>query len=209
MKDINYYSFKSKKPLTPFAPSWNYNFVKNNIKSKIDCYDFAQKILKWEPQILEKFSSHKNDGYTSLGKDSLTSKHSFYNIFEIKDNSINILIKEVLDLHDEFLQKLKLPLPNKIKLKGWANVLRQGEKIEPHLHSVNPDSYLSGHFTIQCKNTSTFYINPVNQINDPEKIEIKNQVGELTIFPTCLPHYTSIHEDKSERITLAFDIHVV
>ena len=87
--------------------------------------------------------------------------------------------------------------------------MRQGEKIEPHLHSVNPDSYLSGHFTIQCKNTSTFYINPVNQINDPEVIEIKNEVGELTIFPTCLPHYTSKHKDKSERITVAFDMHVV
>ena len=65
---------------------------------------------------------------------------------------------------------------------------------------------MSAHFTVQCENTSTFYINPVNQLNDPQLIEEKNEPGNLSIFPECVPHYTTEHLSDTPRITVAMDI---
>ena len=85
--------------------------------------------------------------------------------------------------------------------------MRKGEKIDPHIHDVGPHAYLGGHICIQCTDTFTGYINPVNQINEPETFKSKNEVGKITLFQNCIPHYTSVHEDdKKERITIAFDL---
>jgi hypothetical protein len=91
-------------------------------------------------------------------------------------------------------------------IRCWANVLRHGEEIKPHLHSVHEWSYLSGHVTVKCNDTRTVYINPINQINDPQIYAKENKVGELTIFQSNIPHYTTPHMHESERITIAFDL---
>ena len=36
--------------------------------------------------------------------------------------------------------------------------------------------------------------------------EAKNQAGMVILFPSCIPHYTNLHEGSHERITIAFDI---
>ena len=46
----------------------------------------------------------------------------------------------------------------------------------------------------------------MNQINDPETYKSKNEVGKITLFQNCIPHYTDIHQDEKERITIAFDL---
>ena len=38
------------------------------------------------------------------------------------------------------------------------------KKFKPHAHGFNPDIYLGGHFCVSCENTSTYYINSINQI---------------------------------------------
>mgnify|MGYP003153564127 CR=1 FL=1 len=59
---------------------------------------------------------------------------------------------------------------------------------------------------MQVQDTSTWYINPVNQLNDPELYESKNEVGKITLFQTCLPHYTDKQVSNTPRITIAFDL---
>jgi len=83
------------------------------------------------------------------------------------------------------------------------------DQIQPHIHSSHPDTYLGGHICVSCTNTSTYYINPVNQINNPETYKSKNEVGKLTLFQNCIPHYTDIHDSDEERITIAFDMSLV
>ena len=51
--------------------------------------------------------------------------------------------------------------------------MRKNEYIKPHAHSFGPDTYLGGHFCVSCENTSTYYINPINQINKPEVFKVK------------------------------------
>jgi len=85
-------------------------------------------------------------------------------------------------------------------------VLRKGQEILPHIHQTGPWTYLGGHVTVQCHDTSTIYINPINQINDPELYISYNHVGKITLFQHNIPHYTTVYNGESERITIAFDI---
>jgi hypothetical protein len=59
---------------------------------------------------------------------------------------------------------------------------------------------------VQCNKTSTVYINPINQLNEPEIHDSPNQVGKITLFQNNIPHYTTKHTGDIERISLAFDI---
>ena len=85
-------------------------------------------------------------------------------------------------------------------------MLRDGEEIKPHLHGVHPYIYLGGHITVQCNKSSTVYINPINQLNDPELISIVNEVGKITLFQNNIPHYSTPHKGDKERISIAFDL---
>ena len=202
-------TFKSNPPLTPFAPQWDYSIGHENIANFIDCPKIANLILSKEKNIISKFPAAKKsslDGYTGLGPNSLTSRYEYYNLMEWPEIEIKSLQDKIVEFHQKFLKNLNIEIPNAFSIMGWANVMRQGEKINPHLHNVKPDSYLSGHVTIQCKDTSTYYINPVNQLNEPEVKQLKNVPGEITLFPSCMPHYTDTHNASTERITIAFEL---
>ena len=208
---MNLVTFKSPAPQTPFAPSWNYVMGSDFIK-EINFKKVSDIILKKEKNLIKNLPpSYKkddlnSDGYTGLGSNSLTSRHQAYNIFDWKEKEFQKLKEKVFNFHKIFLKQLNITFNKPLFFKGWANVLRKGQCIKTHLHGIHPHTYLSGHLVVQCNNTSTFYINPVNQLNDPFVHEEKNQVGRLTLFPGCIPHYTNLHKGPDERITLAFDI---
>tara|TARA_R110002020_G_scaffold32434_1_gene99807 strand:- start:1799 stop:2422 length:624 start_codon:yes stop_codon:yes gene_type:complete len=199
--------FKSEPPLSPFAPVYFHQWCEELIKG-IDYKKIAKIILKKEPELMKQYGPTQKpnqDGYTGLGKDSLTSRYDSYDIFKV-DPSIEALIPKIQKVHDKFLKALNLKAPPKIRIKGWANVLRKGESIHPHLHDISSSAYLAGNIPIQCQDTSTFYMNPLNQLNDPEVYETKNKIGLLTLFPSTLPHYTNKHMSSEERITIAFGL---
>ena len=67
--------------------------------------------MKKEKQILKEFSpSTKSsvDGYTGLGKKSLTSRYEHFNIFLWKEKEIQQLKKHVLDFHSRFLKEINI-----------------------------------------------------------------------------------------------------
>ena len=127
-------------------------------------------------------------------------------MFDWNTPETNYLKDQFKNKLDEYNTLLYNPIPKIYYSQCWYNVLRNGQKIEPHLHSTNENSYLSAHFTVQCDNTSTVYINPVNQLNDPQIFEEKNEIGNLTIFPSYVPHYTTEHLSDTPRITIAMDV---
>tara|TARA_R100000482_G_scaffold124757_1_gene78851 strand:+ start:864 stop:1487 length:624 start_codon:yes stop_codon:yes gene_type:complete len=201
---MNLLTNKSEPAQSPFAPQWHYHIGYDSI-SNVDFKKIAKIILKKEKSILKKFPS-SNDGYTGLGNNSLTSRHKHFNIFSWSEPEIKKLKPIILDFHLQFLNKIKVNGLSNFYLKGWANVMRKGESIKAHLHSAQPTSYLSGHICVQCEKTATYYINPVNQLNEPYIEKISNEVGQIVLFPTCVPHYTDIHLGNEERITIAFDM---
>ena len=197
--------FKSNPPKSPFAPIYHYIFAENFIEG-VDFKKIASIILEKETAIINS-TTPVTDAYTGLGTGSLTSRWKSFNVFSWTEPEIEKLKIELHKKYLEFLQAYNVPRSN-VMIQCWANVMREGEEINPHIHSTGEWSYLGGHVTVQCEDTSTVYINPINQINDPEIHVSANQVGKLTLFQHNIPHYTTPHYSKTgaARITLAFDI---
>ena len=211
-EDIKIINFKSAQKNNFFAPEWNYYIFESKIH-KINFNNLSKFLLKKEKEILKLPLTVKNgkitDGYTGLGKNSTTMRFNRYNVFNWKNKNISLLKENIINFHNNIINYFKLPPVNELYIQCWVNIMRKGEKIQPHIHGVKPDTYLGGHICIQCNNTSTNYINPINQINDPEIYSSKNEIGKITLFQNNIPHFTDIQNTNNKRITLAFDLSLV
>jgi hypothetical protein len=209
MKIIN---FKSKPKNNFFAPEWNYFLAEDFIKD-INFNDLTKFLLNKKKQILKLPNTIlKNkilDGYTGLGKNSTTARFEKYNVLNWKNENITKLKNNILNFHKNFITFFKLELPKELYIQCWVNIMNKGEKINSHLHSISPDCYLGGHVCIQVNNTSTYYINPINQINEPEIYKSENKIGKITLFQNNIPHYTDEHKFEEKRITIAFDLSLI
>jgi hypothetical protein len=209
MKIIN---FKSLPKNNFFAPEWNY-FLAEDFIEGINFNDLAKFLITKKKQILKLPNTiildKISDGYTGLGKDSTTSRFSEYNVLTWKNKNIYKLKNSILSFHKKFLDFFKLQLPKELYIQCWVNIMDKKEKINPHLHSITPDCYLGGHICIQVNNTSTYYVNPINQINEPEIYKSENKIGKITLFQNNIPHYTDEHEFEEKRITIAFDLSLI
>lgn len=208
---IKFNRFVSNSPETPFAPTWDFR-VGTFSCDDIDVGSLCKFLLEKEEEVKNLPSSVDirgwyTDGGTGLGLESTTSKFQNYNILkwdhpEIKKIKLNI-IRNV----NIYNQECGIDtLPVELWAQCWFNILDKGQKIDPHLHDITPESYLSGHFNVQVKNTSTCYMSPVNQIYQPEIIEVENECGNMSVFPSSIIHYTTTHQDEKPRITIAFDL---
>ena len=203
--------FFSAPPVSPYAPQWDFR-VGTSICEDIDTNSLSELLLLKEKEVKKLpttvIDGAESDGYTGLGSKSTTAKFQSYNILtwdhpEIKKLKSNIA-KSVIDYNNECGNKT----PDVLWIQCWYNVLRFSQKIRPHHHSISPDCYLSGHFNVQVNNTSTVYMSPINQLNDPEVINIKNKVGDMTLFPSYIFHRTTPHYSFKPRITIAFDLNL-
>jgi len=204
-------NFKSKPKKTPFAPEWNY-FMCETLFKDINCKNLSKFLLSKQKEILKldltirSDSSDYTDGFTGLGSNTTTARFGKYNVFNFKNKEVQKLKKAIIESHNFFLKALNVPSPDSLYIQCWYNVMDKGQKIKAHLHGVDPTSYLGGHFCVQVKDTSTYYINSINQLNKPNAYESKNEIGKLTLFQSCIPHYTDENKDDSKRITIAFDL---
>lgn len=196
--------FKSEPRKTPFAPEWEYTLAEQVLK-KVNFKSLSRYLLKKEKQII-KSTSVINDGYTGLGKKSVTARFNSFNVFTFKNKEIDKIKKEIIKAHEMFLNNYKIKIPKELWIQSWFNVMRKGEKIKLHIHGTSPNTYLSGNLMVQCQDTKTIYVNPQNQINEPIKHESNNEVGKLTLFQTCIPHCTDKQTNAQERISIAFDL---
>ena len=206
---MKFKGFRSLPPLTPYAPSWDFTIGTSSCDD-IDIKSFSKFLLRKEREVKKlPFSLHDgkySDGYTGLGKNSTTSRWKIFNLLtwdypEVKKLKTNI-IRNII----EYNTKCGNQTPDELYGYCWYNVLRYRQKIKPHQHGAHPRTYLSGHFNVQVDNTSTCYLGIINQINDPDVIDIKNEAGCMTIFPSYINHYTTPHSSFRPRITIAFDI---
>jgi Putative 2OG-Fe(II) oxygenase len=205
---MKFISFVSQSPKTYFAPTWNYTMAEIQLDN-IDWNEIKQITLEKEKEIINNFPPSTKagsvDGYTNLGYFSLTSRYTKFNVFSWENDEIQKLKKIVYENYLIFLKAQGAPRV-KVWIQCWANVMRKGEAISTHIHSTDHWSYLGGHICVSCENTSTVYINPINQIQSPQEHISPNTIGKLTFFPSNIPHYTTTHAGDSERISFAFDL---
>ena len=207
---MKFYRFISKPPVSPYAPQWDFR-VGTSLCEDIDTNSLSEFLLSKEKEVKKLPTSVDNsgvetDGYTGLGSNSTTAKFQHYNILTWSHPEITKLRSNIAKKLLKYNSECGVKSPNVIYIICWYNVLRFGQKIKPHHHSLDPNCYLSGHFNVQVNDTSTVYMSPVNQINDPGMADIKNIPGELTLFPSHIFHYTTPHYSFKPRITIAFDL---
>ena len=213
MQPFKLYSFISEPAKSPFAYNYRYIMGETFLKN-INFENLSSFILEKEKEVMQEYPSTKfieteiSDGYTGLGKNSLTSRFSKYNLLKFDNEEIKKIKNQIKELHDKFLKTINIKHNFKIYIQCWANVMRKGEQIKPHIHDCSSHSYLGGHICIKTNNTNTYYINPVNQINEPVTFKSKNEVGKITFFQSYIPHYTDTYEGDEERITIAFDLFI-
>jgi hypothetical protein len=213
---MNLIKFQSDPALTEFAPQWNFIMAEDNSFNDPEFFKSVSNIILEKESSL--ISSNENkyqeynkkfnivyDGDTGLGPDSLTSRAIFFNFLSWENAQVRVLHNFIHLKYVEFLDILKIPR-RKSWIQCWANVMRDGEEIKKHIHSSHSLTWLGGHVTIACSDTSTFYVNPMNLADGNQVYESKNEVGKLTLFQNNIPHYTNKHYGSTERISIAFDI---
>ena len=213
MNSVKVTRFANDPPQSPYCPIWDYCIAEK--KTDIDVEELAKVILLKEIEIKEQYPANNrtlnyDDGDTGLGLDSLTARFNYFNVLEWDSPVCQELRKEIKLFHAEYTKNTIGDLSNhqffkeggELKVRCWANVLRRGQMIKKHFHSYHPHCYLSGHFTVQCDDTSTVYYHPYHSGSYP----FKNTPNSMTLFPTWVPHSTDKHESDVPRITIAFDI---
>jgi len=207
--EVKITAFKSDPKKSFFAPEYDYRIFETTVK-KVNFKDVAKLLLSKEKEIIKLPKSTVAAGavnaYTGLKGESTTQRFDKYNVLKWEDENIKHLKGNIIHFHNGVMQYFKQPIPKELYIQCWYNVMRKGEQIKTHLHDIGSHCYLGGHICVQADNTSTHYINPINQLNDPMIYSSENIVGKMTLFPNNVPHYTDVYEGNTERITLAFDI---
>jgi len=210
--------FQSPRPQTPFAPNWNYIMGETQLEvdNSINFFNKIKEIILSKESVIkstyqtayDKYNQEFDivfDGDTGLGPNSLTSRSPFFNVMSWSEPEITTLTQLIYNEYVNFLSLLTVARQT-VWIQCWANVMRAGEEIKEHIHASHELTWLGGHVTIACDNTSTFYANPMNLATGRQIHESKNVVGKLTLFQNNLPHYTNKHLGSQERISIAFDI---
>ena len=200
-------------PLTPYAPQWDYTFGTTVFKN-VNLSTLAQTCLEKEKEIKKlpvmygdyKSPKNVNDGNTGLGKNSTTSKYQSYNVLDWKTPETKQLKSNIASSLLEYTSYLKNPPFSETWITCWVNILRWGQRINPHLHATGSDSYLSGHFNVQSGETSTCYMSSINHLTCSHVVDYPNIPGEMILFPSYIHHYTTRHYSFKPRITIAFDL---
>ena len=203
-------NFENGRLQTPTAPTYKCSIFGSYINN-INLDALSTLILEKEKEITsldlpENMISH---GFTGLGPKALTSRFKAFNALTWDHPEIHKLKQEIRYFYNLSSEYFGFEEEERVFVQCWANVLRKGEKMNVHRHSDNTDgSFLSGHFTVQCKDTQTVYQNPFSDvINWPEYYSFNNFPGKINIFNSYIYHYTTEHNDDSERITIAFDLY--
>ena len=196
---------RSKDPLTPYAPTWDFKIGYSTIPLRIDrlvatCLEKEKEILKLPPSLDQYYKPQ--DGGTGLGYNSTTSRFARFNVFDWDTIETNLLKKYVRENVEQYNKDNGNETPQHLWVRCWVNIMRFGQKIKKHTHSTDSDCYLSSHFTVQCSNTATGYVNPLNRY----LMEEENKAGQISIFPSFIPHYTTRNLSFKPRITIAMDI---
>ena len=184
---------------TRFAPQFKIPIgmfdvvIQDNIKDKL---------LKQETSLKNLIDYKDVDG--GLGaRDSLTGRFYGYNLLEWPE--MDFLKTFFTNSVKKYFEFTECPLLDDLYIQCWYNTIRNGECIDPHSHDNTPDCMISGNLTVAVdpkSNSFTYY--QIGEWQDP--LQIKNDPGVLTIFPSWITHGTNPYKGNDIRISIAFDI---
>jgi len=198
--------FSSVPAVNPFSPSWKFTLWSYTVTNGLYLENLKTFLLGEEKNIINSHSPY-NDGGTGLGTTTVTSRFNSFNLFNYNNSYTNYLKTLVKDQLTEYLKQISpetlIDENFKPMITCWFNVMSPGEEIKQHSHNLLSTSFLSGHFTVACEDSYTYYMTPISK----NRLEFVNFVGSGTLFPSYLEHGTSVHRGTDKRITIAFDLY--
>jgi hypothetical protein len=204
---MQFFQFANAPAITPFAPAWSGVLAETQLDG-VDWHALSQWILAHEKEIhIAAMVSDPAElpAYNGNGPNSLSSNYSRFNLLGKDHPQAQALRRQVFAKYCEFMAHTGVRR-RRAWLHSWVNIHRGGESIPAHVHNAGPYCYLSGHVSVQCSDTSTIYLDPLNTLNQVIIHDSPNEVGKLSIFQQSIPHYTTPHNADTPRITVAFDI---
>ena len=199
--------FRHEPPeyLKEYIPLWNFNFWMYMETDRHFVNTLGNFLESIEQTIIDQYEP-VHDSSTGLGNNTVTSRSHHYNLFrETAPVALHLhkIIKSQITRYLEQTNPKIFQDPNfDPHINCWFNVMAPGEEIKSHTHNVtNP--FISGHFTVRCENSYTYYIVPYTR----DRIEMTNNIGEGIIFPSYMEHGTSIHQGNANRISIAWDLY--
>ena len=125
-----------------------------------------------------------------------------YNIFN--QGVYNTLLGIIKHACYEFADELRYKLPDNLWIRGWMNVMNEGEELNLHSHSYHENTFLSGNMLLNSSSVSTEYIIPnfstYNGTFKPNPIE-----GNLVLFPSWVEHF--VPKVNKKRYCAAWDLY--
>ena len=160
-----------------------------------------------EQYILQKYK-YRSDFGTSLQEKHVSTRSGGYSVFEFREECtelndlLDFLTTSYWNYMDNVLPKDAYTGKLNPAINCWVNILRDGENIGRHKHSQDHTpwwSFISASMVLRAKNTCTRYM------YKDETLSIDNAIGNLTIFPPHIDHWTDTHRDTQNRVTLGMD----
>jgi hypothetical protein len=194
---------RSMLPATHYAPYWDVS-IGTSVWHDIEK---IEKIKNWlidnEQRFVDEYPI-MHDGNTGLGEESVTSRFGRYNLFDFANElpELNDLKQFLQMSYLDFVTLDHTPITD-LHVVCWFNILKEGEEIKEHLHNQTFECYLSGNMHLDKYKTFTKYKVPYEQFKFHE---FSNEQGGLTIFPSCLLHWSDKHLEKNKRVSIAFDL---
>ena len=193
------YKYEIKEDKYLFAPNFSFQMAEDILPANLK--NFKLFFTEKEKQLMKE---HLNgdDGATGLGKDSITSRFSKYNLLNFSEM---FFLKELIkQKYIQLIDTLGINLDGPFYIQCWFNIIRKGEQIKKHRHTdmKNSNNFISGNICVNIENSCTFYNPPFLD----DVIKVKNKDNQIVFFPSWLDHYTDEVKSDYERITIGFDI---
>jgi hypothetical protein len=146
---------KSPPAQSPFAPVWELPLGIEQLGDAATLATIREIMLAREIQLKQQIPAKPIAGI----EDGLTSRWHSFNIFTWDEPAMRLFQDFVKQSYLAYIAALNVQR-RKCFVQGWANVVRSGEKFSPHCHDQSPHAFLSGNFTVACKDTQTIYYPP-------------------------------------------------
>lgn len=200
-------------PSSSLYPSWSMSLYFENILDQIDINILKETVISKIPEIsrmpIQDFYKYALiNVYAKNIKEhgDLIGKLTEYNIFKFQDPIFRTLKETIKKSLLNFLHDSKIVINCEFnpQITGWIIVMNELEYFNRHIHGSVVNNFVSGTLQMDVGESSTVYEMPYT-IDLYERI---NTSGELTLFPSYLPHWTTPHSGSKQKISTAFDVYL-
>jgi hypothetical protein len=181
---------------------FNSTMLSFDLVSAETCEKLTQLIIESEQKIL----SFGHGNYPKAPSNTITTRHQYYNLLDFGWEELDEVKQSILKVASQVIGG------DSFYVKMWANIFRQGENIDLHIHHGEPvienETFKKNIFKTICGNlflSGDKHSDTIYYFNG-QRTEFPNKSGDVHYFSCVVPHETLPYKGEL-RVGLAFDIY--